>query len=285
MSDRIRGAATILAMTVVFLIVTAVAGLWLPLSNDLYAAMSAADKALFRPLYILDTAIKMAVLYAVIRTTRLSGRKRFAAAWMASFGLFNLVNATEMLWYKESFPLITFLDIAKMVVTGLIAYGVTTLVGTLMLAPHPDRQESNAAAFRTGPYHSRVLLFCLLYPIFYYACGFISWSFTEARAFYANWATTAEPTYALLLFNVFRGGLWLGFSAPVLVGVKNKRQAFWLMPAMLFAGTSISVITPSALLPGIVRFAHFIELGISMAVVGLFMAWLFVKPRPKATSS
>jgi hypothetical protein len=36
-------------------------------------------------------------------------------------------------------------------------------------------------------------------------------------------------------------------------------------------------------MPGIVRLAHFIELGFSMIVVGLFMVWLFVKIADETT--
>jgi hypothetical protein len=36
-------------------------------------------------------------------------------------------------------------------------------------------------------------------------------------------------------------------------------------------------------MPGIARLGHFIELGFSMTVVGLFMAWLFVKKAGEQT--
>ena len=81
----------------------------------------------------------------------------------------------------------------------------------------------------------------------------------------------------LLLFNVFRGALWLVFSLPILLGAKTRKVAFWLMPLVLFNGTAMEHMLPSAVLPGGVRLAHFIELGFSMIVVGLFMVWFFVK--------
>ena len=49
------------------------------------------------------------------------------------------------------------------------------------------------------------------------------------------------------------------------------------VPLMLFNGTAMEHIMPSAVLPAMVRLAHFIELGFSMIVVGLFMVWLFIK--------
>ena len=83
----------------------------------------------------------------------------------------------------------------------------------------------------------------------------------------------------LLSFNVFRGALWLVFSLPILLGARTRKVALWLMPLMLFNATAMEHMLPSAVLPGMVRLAHFIELGFSMIVVGLFMVWLFIKDR------
>lgn len=71
----------------------------------------------------------------------------------------------------------------------------------------------------------------------------------------------------------------LEIHQAILLGVITRKVAFWLMPLVLFTGTAVATITPSAVMPGIVRLAHFIELGFSMIVVGLFMVWFFVRDK------
>ncbi|MBN1536680.1 MAG: hypothetical protein JW908_08115 [Anaerolineales bacterium] len=269
----------ILLLTIVFFIVNAAMGVALPLSNDLMAAMTPEDQAAFMPLFYFDTSIKMTVLYLVLTTLRDKGMKLYLGVWLAFFGIVSMVNDTELFWYNESFPLITYLDATKMLLIGFVVHGMVALVGTWLVGGFNREEADEQTIFDAGRYGWKIGLFCILYSLFYYSCGFITRIFPEVRAFYAGWAATMEPLYQLLLFNVFRGALWFVFSLPILLGVRTRKQAFWLMPLVLFTGTAVSLITPSAFLPGIVRLAHFIELTFSMLIVGWFMVWLFVKDK------
>jgi hypothetical protein len=269
----------ILLLTIVYFIVNSIMGVVLPLSNDMVAAMTPEDRAAFIPLFLLNIFINMMVLYLVLTYLRYRGWKLFLEVWMAFWGLFNVLNAVELYWYNESFPLFTYLDVTKLIVNSLIVYGLTTLLGTWLVGGFKREETERQITFVAGRYGWRIGLFCIAYPFFYYCCGFITRIFPKVRAFYAGWATTMEPLYVLLLFNVFRGVLWFIFSLPVLLGVRTRKQAYWLLPLVLFTGTAVSLITPSAFLPGIVRLAHFIELTFSMIVIGLFMVWFFLKEK------
>jgi hypothetical protein len=269
----------ILLLTVVYFIVNAIMGVVLPLSNDMMAAMTPEDQAAFLPLFLFNILLNVTVLYLVLVNLRYQGWKLFLGVWMAFWGLFNVLNMVELYWYNESFPLFTYLDVTKLVISSLVTYGLTTLVGMWLVGGFKREEAESQTTFEVGRNWRKVLLFCVAYPLFYYCCGFITRIFPEVREFYAGWAVTMEPLYILLLFNVFRGALWLLFSLPILMGARNRKVAYWLMPLVLFTGTAIAVITPSAVMPGIVRLAHFIELGFSMIVVGLFMVWLFVKDK------
>lgn len=267
----------ILVLAVVYLVVHSVIAMALPTSYDMMAALSPADQAAFMPLYSLNIFINMTVMYLVFTHLRFKGWKLFLGVWMAFWGVFAVVNAIELFWYNEAFPMFTYLDVTKMMIYDLVSYGVTVLVGMVLVKGFKREEQASETTFMAGRYGWRIILFCLVYPPFYFSCGFIPWAFPQIREFYATWASTTEPMYVLLLFNIIRGALWLASSMPVLLGVKTRKQAFWLMPLMLVAGTAVSLITPSSVLPGIARLGHFIELGFSMTVVGLFMAWLFVK--------
>jgi hypothetical protein len=83
----------------------------------------------------------------------------------------------------------------------------------------------------------------------------------------------------LLLFNVLRGGLWLSFSVPLLLGFTSRKQAFRLMPVVLVTATAFAFITPNPTFPPMVRVAHMLELGLSMAVVGMVMVMLFLRDK------
>jgi hypothetical protein len=254
-------------------------GVVLPLSNDMMAAMTPEDQAAFLPLFLFNILLNVTVLYLVLVNLRYQGWKLFLGVWMAFWGLFNVLNMVELYWYNESFPLFTYLDVTKLVISSLVTYGLTTLVGMWLVGGFKREEAESQTTFEVGRNWRKVLLFCVVYPLFYYCCGFITRIFPEVREFYAGWAVTMEPLYILLLFNVFRGALWLLFSLPILLGARTRKVAFWLMPLVLFTGTAVALITPSAVMPGIVRLAHFIELGFSMIVVGLFMVWLFVKDK------
>lgn len=267
----------ILLLTVVYFILNAIMGIVLPLSNDMIAAMTLEDQAAFMPLFLLNTLINMTVMYLVLINLRYQGWKLFVGAWMAFWGLFTVLNAVELYWYNEAFPLFTYLDVTKMIINSLIVYGLTTLVGTWLVGGFKREEGEHQTAFEAGRYGWKIIVFCVAYAFFYYCCGFITRIFPEVREFYAGWAMTMEPIPVLILFNVPRGALWFIFSLPILFGAKTRKQAYWLMPLVLFAGTAVATIIPSAVMPGIVRLAHFIELGFSMIVVGVFMAWFFVK--------
>jgi hypothetical protein len=83
----------------------------------------------------------------------------------------------------------------------------------------------------------------------------------------------------LLLFNVLRGLLWFAFSLPILLGTTTRKRTFWLLPLAMVTGTAMTFITPNPYMPPMVRVGHFIELGFSMTVVGVFMVWLFLKEK------
>lgn len=277
MKNMLTAAWKIILMAVAYIVVNAVVGMLLPMTNDLMAAMTPKDQAMFMPLFIVNVLINMTVMYLVLVNLRYKDWALFAGIWLSFWGLFTVVNLIEMYWYHESFEIITTTDVTKIIITQLAAYAAPALLGTWLIGGFSRPEQEQRTTFDYGRFGWKVILFCLIYPPFYFGCGFIPWAFPAVREFYAEWAATSEPMYVLLLFNIIRGGLWLLFSLPLLRGVANRQQAFWLMPLVLFTGTAVAVIVPSAMMPGFIRGPHFIELGFSMIVVGLFMAWLFVK--------
>lgn len=269
----------ILVLTIVFFIVNAIMGVVLPLSNDMMAAMSANDQAAFMPLFLINIIINLTVMYIMLTNLTQRKWKLLVSVWAAFWGLFTLMNAIELYWYNESFPLFTYLDVTKMIISSLVSYGITTVIGILLTGGFKNKPETRDIKLSIGKYGWKVLAFSIFYSLFYYCCGFITRIFPEVRDFYASWAVTMEPIPILLAFNVVRGALWFLFTLPILAGAKTRKQAFFLAPLILFTGTAMAVMVPSAVMPGIVRLAHFIELGFSMIVVGIVMVWLFMKKK------
>ena len=267
----------VILLVVVFFVANAISGILLPLSNDMRAALPAEEQATFMPLFFLNTTINVIVLLIVLTRLRYRGWKLLLGTTTAFWGLFGVLNAVELLWYNEAFPLLTYLDVVKMMLINLLSYGVTVLVGTLLVKGFRRQEQTRTTRLDVGRWGWKIGLFVVLYPLFYYCCGFIPWAIPQVRAFYATWALTTEPIPVLLLFNVFRGALWFLFSLPILLGTKSRKQALWLLPLVLVTGTAVACITPNTIMPPIVRLGHFIELGFSMTVVGVFMVWLFVK--------
>jgi hypothetical protein len=263
----------------VFFIVSAMFGALLPLSFDMMAALSPREQPLFMPLYLLNVFINMSVLFITLKCLKFRKWTLVLAAAISFYGLFVVVNLLEIVWYHEAFPMYTFEDLGKMLLSSSFAYAAAALVGVWLVngfkTPEPERHT----VFNVGRFGWKIALFMVLYSPFYYFCGFIAWSFSAARALYAGWAATMESTWILLLFNVLRGGLWLLFSVPLLLGATTRKQAFWLMPLVLVTATALAYITPNPSFPPMVRVAHGIELALSMAVVGMFMVMLFLKKK------
>jgi hypothetical protein len=269
----------IVVLVVVFFIVNAIIGILLPLSHDMLAPLSVAEKALFMPLYLLYIFITMSALFITLKCLRYKSLRLYLAVFISFIGLFSVLNQVEILWYIEAFPLFTSLDVVKMFLTDVFAYGITALVGVWLVKGFKKEKEVKSTVFDVGRSFWKVAVFVVLYPLFYYCCGFIAWSFPAAREFYSGWAATSEPISILLLFNVFRGGLWLFFSLPLLLGARTRKQAFRLLPFILVIATAGGLIMPNAAMPAMVRLAHGIELTFSMTIVGIFMVWLFLKEK------
>jgi hypothetical protein len=189
------------------------------------------------------------------------------------------MNLLEILWFIKAFPMFTTLDVIKMSFAALFTFGLTALVGTWLVKGFKKEEEARSTVFDAGRFAWKIGLFMVLYSLFYFCCGFIAWAFPATRELYAGWAGTGEQIPVLLLFQVFRGGLWFLFSLPILLGVTTRKQAFWLLPLILVTATALALIVPNASFPAMVRLAHGIELTFSMTVVGIFMVWLFLKEK------
>jgi hypothetical protein len=279
MKNFVSTALKIVALVVIYFIANAILGVLLPLSHDMVAALPSEEQASFMPLFLLNTFINVAVLLTTLSCLRYKGWKLVLAGTISFFGLFSVLNVIELIWYNESFPLITYLDTVKMMLTNILTYGTTALVGTWLIKGFKKEEQARNTVFDAGRYGWKIGLFSVLYPPLYLCCGFIPWAFPEVREFYAGWNATRESIPVLLLFNVFRGALWFAFSLPILLGTTTRKRAFWLLPLVMVTGTAISFITPNPYMPPMVRVGHFIELAFSMTVVGIFMVWLFLKGR------
>jgi hypothetical protein len=272
----------ILALVIVYFIVSAVFGVLLPLSHNMMEELSVEEQPLFMPLYLFNILINMSVVMLIMTKLRYTGWKLFGAGFISFYGLFMVVNQMEIIWFNKAFPLYTYGDVGKVLLTTLVAYAAVALLATFFVNGFKRPEAEHLARFDIGRSGWKILLFLVLYPPFYYFCGFIAWSFAAARELYAGWAATMGSTWIMLLFNVLRGGLWLLFSVPLLLGFTSRKQAFWLMPLMLVTATALEFITPNPAFPPMARVAHMLELGLSMAVVGMFMVMLFLRDKNPA---
>jgi hypothetical protein len=149
----------------------------------------------------------------------------------------------------------------------------------------------------TGELVAKVaVLSIVVYPALFFSFGyFVAWQSPAVRAFYGSPAATTfvqqmasvvVDTPELLLFEAFRGLLWVLCALPILRTTRGRPWVGGALVAALFALVQNDVHwMPNPLMPPEVRFFHFWETSISNALFAAAIAGLLSRSHaPRAAS-
>jgi hypothetical protein len=220
---------------------------------------------------ILAELLTASVLAYAVWAARAHGWRLVAAAFLPLFAI-RYVNTLDEGMFYINLP-------ASMVVGGMVlgllssavvAAVLVWLMGKMRAAGQeaaPPRPARSAGAwlwrFAAGDF---------AYVFLYFAAGLCVVPFT--KDFYAQFALPTPG--AIVLMQVFRGLIYMGAVLPIARMIPDRRHvALTLGLALAILGGAVPLLPDNPLMPGKIRLAHTIEIGVSNFIFGVVLAYLF----------
>lgn len=162
---------------------------------------------------------------------------------------------------------------------------VTWMVGGFSKKSRPQASFAVTTdnAVRAGSWLA--VIYIALYFLFRY---YVAWQSQELRAFYggpselnsvfAQWGQTLMDRPEILVFQYFRGILWMLCLIPLFMGFSGKRVELVILSALalgLLPTAALALANP--LMPAGVSAFHFIEVSISNGIFAALCAWIVPK--------
>jgi hypothetical protein len=225
----------------------------------------------------LSCALSVGVLTLVATATSATG---WPLVWM----LFALDLGIS--WVNTLDEAVLFHVVTTRAALQALAYGVViSLMIAVLLAYFLKRlREETLPAAGTGPQLSgawtwKLIAGSAIYVVLYFIAGFIVYPFI--RAFYADrWLPSAGELCAILFC---RGLFYILIALPFLRRMAGHRLHAGVILGLCFSvlGGLAPLLLPNPYMPGRIRMAHSIEVGISNFILGLAVASLLVsRQRP-----
>lgn len=154
----------------------------------------------------------------------------------------------------------------------------------LLIFRKPATPQSYYRPFATKPVAERVWRFALAdlaYPVLYFVAGMII--FPYVRDFYAT--QTIPPVGEVFAIQLLvRGPIYVGICLLMTRMLGLSRWAGAIAVGLVFSTLNgiAPLIVPNGVFPDAVRWAHLYEVAVSNFTFGVFVAWLWGKPRPTA---
>lgn len=135
----------------------------------------------------------------------------------------------------------------------------------------------------------------VVYELLYFGFGYyVAWNSEALVAFYQGtdpgsfaamlWQN-AVSTPLIYLWQALRALLWVAFTLPVIMMVRNRGWKGALALGLLLAlPMNLPHIIPNPYMPAPVRLAHFVETTASNFIFGLFLFWLLHRAHPSTAA-
>ena len=205
------------------------------------------------------------------------------------------MTQVETAYFLPAFPLLHGnFELYRLVLSALITSALVTLLVTWLVGgfsrkarPEASFTVSCADAVKSGAWLAAV--YVVLYMLFGY---YVAWQSQELRLFYggpaelnsftAQWSQTFMNRPELLVFQYFRGVLWLLCLIPLFKGFTGKRPEMVILSALALALLpTMQLAFANPLMPAEVSAYHFLEVSISTGIYGALCAWFVPKRRER----
>jgi len=257
------------------------------------------DQSLTAQMLLLMCLLNGVILGLLIRRSTMSGVRLIALVFCLVFGVQTAMSQLETLYFNSV------LGIPERQLIGIITSGAITAVLTSIGAVLLFRRRwtiSSAIAKGSQKLSSRQWSFILpplsaVYVVVYFIFGyFVAWQFTDVRTFYSHSSDILSfPAHMLnffrtdswlLVFQAFRGVLWVGLALVVLAITGGRA---WI-DALLTGGVFAVLLTSQLLIPNpymgeTIRMAHLLETSTSTFIFGVATVWLVGSKSGKASKT
>jgi hypothetical protein len=252
----------------------------MPFSQGFMEAGSLAD-----PLTVLLSVLLISVwvcftMYFIIRRTHFKGIKLFIYLLLVMFLTLYLHSQIEIVLFRNSFPVMTTLDIISVMLAGL--FPLLATIPILIKFFRNNNYSAETEKINIGKTALKLgiigILFCCIYWIFGY---FVAWQFEELRMFYSGSPEKSgffqqvfgnnhpAPVFAMFLIQIMRGFLYGLFIVPLKIMVTKNRREFTISVCLVYLCVAFMLIIPNFLFPDIVRYIHLFEVTGSMLLFGI----------------
>lgn len=230
----------------------------------------------------------------LVHRPRVRGFRQVAMVGLFAWGTQTFMTQMETEYFRSAFPAISDTEMMRLFLRNLL-----TLAAFLPLAFWlfgRFRSEPGAKTQLPLPAAPRGLLFKLpvlgvayvfVYFLFGYYVAYRSESVrllysgsAELPTFWGQLAVASAERPMIMPFQFIRGLLWAGLAALLLAFLRRGRVEAILASTALFAVLpTAQLVLDNPFMPAAVRYAHFVEVGSSMALFGALAAWLLTASR------
>jgi hypothetical protein len=225
---------------------------------------------------ILAELLTASVLAYAVWAARAHGWRLVAAAFLPLFAIRYVNTLDEGMFYID---LSASMAVGGMVLGLLTSAVVASVLVWLMGKMRPAGQEAAPPrpARSAGAWLWRLAAGAFAYVFLYFAAGPCVVPFT--KDFYAQFVLPTPG--AIVLMQVFRGLIYIGAVLPIARMIPDRRHAALALGlALAILGGAVPLLPDNPLMPGNIRLAHTIEIGVSNFIFGVVLAYLF---SPRAT--
>jgi len=249
--------------------------------------------------FLFNGAVNGLVLVWAGRRSSFKGLGLWGTLVALSFGTQTLMTQIETAYFISAFPLLhgnfeVYAIVWRgLLVAGLLSLLVTWMVGGFSRKPRAEKSFSltEKDVVKAGAWLAA--FYIALYFLFGY---FVAWQSQAVRLFYGGpqelnsivnqLGQTFMNRPEIILFQYFRGELWILCLVPLFAGFSGKRWELVVVSALALALLPTAQLAfANPLMPAEVSVMHFWEVSISTGIFGALCAWFIPKEREGSPQS
>jgi hypothetical protein len=276
----------VLAVAIGFLVSLTISAILLPMPKVMMDAAPASGFLSGSMAFVLNGLVNAIILVWAGRRSTYKGLALWGQLLVLSFGAQVFMTQIETGYFLSAFPLLQDnFELYRLVLRGLITSALVTLLVTGLVGGFSKKVRAQTMFTVTSDDAAKAgwwlaFVYIALYLLFGY---YVAWQIAELRMFYngstelvsffAQWGDTLMKRPEFLVFQYFRGILWMLCLIPLFKGFSGKRVELVMLSGLALALLpTMQLAFANPLMPPGVSLGHFWEVSISTGIYGALCA-------------